>query len=252
MSIVLLPNNVWTSSAQTDITDTSNVSIAADAPNFENMAGGPRSLAFTSSGTGALRAVYVNKAGTLEATHVILARADLHSGKALDVRSWTSYPSTSVQEYNYPSFAETLVGRNSQDFVATLGATGKQALGMSFTSTYTKTITKMFFSSGLTLPNSQGTQVQYLGFPSRYTYKRQTYLIDERWRFAFVGISRDDVAAFEAIPNLMSEPMFVYDSTGDQIPCKLLHGIITDRRVASFADDLHTLTISMDMLRQWA
>lgn len=252
MSIVLLPNNVWTSSAQADVTDLSDVSVSADSANAENFAGGPRSLSFVSSGTGGIRTVYVNKSGTLAATHVVLARADLHTGMGVDVRSWSSYPSTFIQEYSFPTFGETLVGKRSQDLVKTLSVSSKQALGMSFTSTYTKTIGKMFFSNGVTLPYSQQVQIRHLGFPSRYTYRRQMYLVDEEWRFAFAGLSRAEVQAFEAIPNLMSEPMFVYDSTGTQIPYYLIHGIIVDRHVASFADDMHTLTFTMDALRQWA
>lgn len=252
MSIVLLPNNVWAASALTDVTDLSDSSIAADRANAENLAGGPRSLPFTSSVTSGIRTVYVNKAGTLSATHAVLARADLHIGKGVDVRSWTSYPSTFIQEYSFPSFSPTLVGKRSQDFVATLSATGKQAFGMSFVDTYAKTIGKVFFSNGVTLPYSQEVQTKHLGFPSRSTYRRQTYLIDEQWQFTFLGVTRADVAAFEAIPNLLSEPMFVYDPSGAQIPYFLIHGIITTRKVASFADDLHTLTFTMDALRQWS
>jgi hypothetical protein len=46
--------------------------------------------------------------------------------------------------------------------------------------------------------------------------------------------------------------MFLYDTLGTQIDYFLIHGIITNHKITPVGDDNHTLTLTMDALRQWA
>lgn len=256
MPLVLLPNTAWAVAAQTDIQTVAGVSIASEAPYFGSLAGGPRSLSYTQTAdTDDRKFIYINKAGTLDCTHVVWARADLHNNGARGVQivSYSNYPSVSATEFSTGVFSQTLVGKNMQDWVFPLSASGKQALALNLTTVaYTKQVAKLFFSKGITFNYPQQVTTKHLPFPSRYIYRRQAYLIDEAWQFTFENMTRAEVAAFEAVPNLLSEPLFLYDAAGTQIPYKLIHGIISDHQVTQIHNDNHTLTLTMDALRQWA
>jgi hypothetical protein len=255
VSIILLPNNVWAAAAQTDITNVAGASYASEAATFEAIAGGPRSLSYSSTDTDARKFVYINKAGTLNYTHVIWARADLHNNasRGVQINSYSTFPSAGATEFSTGAFSQTLIGKNSQDWVFPVSGSGKQGIELSLTTFgYTKNVVKFFVSNGITLPNSQQVVTTHLPYLARYTYRRQTYLIDEEWQFTFLEVTKAEVDAFESIPNLLSEPMFVYDTLGTQIPYSLIHGIITDHKVTAVYDDNHTVTFTMDALRQWA
>ncbi|WZO97256.1 hypothetical protein EP7_004280 [Isosphaeraceae bacterium EP7] len=251
MTLVLLPNNVWHDAAQITVTDASNVATG-DTAGLENVIGGPRSLAWSSSDSGARRIVLVNKAGGLGCSHVVLARADRHAGKSVSVLSWSNYPSASNTEFSSASFSATLVGPRAQDWVLPLALSGKQAIGLSLNSAdYTKDVYKLFVSNGLSFVHHTAPSFQILPFPSRHQYRRQTFLVDTEWNFFVEQLTRAEVDAFEAIPNLLSEPMFVYDPDGHSIYHKNLHGIVTAYQTLAAFDDLYQLSFTVRELRQW-
>lgn len=251
MSLVLLPNNVWPDAAYLAVTDGSDVATT-DTAGAENITGGPRSLAWSSSDASARRLVYVNKSGGLACSHIVLARADVHDAKDVTIRSWTNYASTSTAEYNTASFAETLVGPREQDWVYALPLSSKQAIGITFNSTdYIKHVYKFYVSNGITLNYTTASEFRVLPFPTRHVHRRQMCLVDTEWQFTAEEMTRAEVDAFEAIPNLLAEPMFLYDSAGHHIYHKLVHGFIVDPVVTAVFDDLYQLTFRVLELRSW-
>jgi hypothetical protein len=233
------------------VTDTSNVATA-DTAGLENVIGGPRSLAWSSSDSGARRVVMVNKAGGLGCSHVVVARADQHAGKNLSVLSWSSDPATSTTEFSTSSFGETLIGPRAQDWVLPLELSGKRAIGLSLNSTdYVKDVYKLYVSNGLTFDHVVPPSYRILRFPSRHQYRRQVCLVDVEWNFVFENVSREQLDAFKAIPDLLSEPLFIYDEDGYAIRHKLVHGVIADPRATNIFDDVFTLSFTVLELRSW-
>jgi hypothetical protein len=252
MSLVLLPNNVLASTAKIYVTDAANSELT-DTSGIQSITGGPRNVFYTSGSTGAHRLVYVNKLGGLACSHIVLAQAYIHNTRAIDLISWTAYPGTANTEFTTASFAETLVGRKSFDWVYPVTLSGKQGIGISFaTAGYTKLAYKFFVSNGLTLNYPQPCSFRYLRHPTRHIYQRQMYLVDVEWNFTIDSMTRSEINSFESIANLQSEPMFLYDSSGYMIHYKLIHGVIANYETTAVADDLFRLSFKMLELRQWA
>lgn len=251
MSLLLLPNNVWHDAAQIKVTDSLNVETT-DSAGLESVIGGPRSIYWTSGATDARRIALVNKDGTLSCSHIILARADWHLTKNLSLISWSNYSSTSTTEYSTASFAESLIGPREQDWVYPLELSSKQAIGVSFNSTgYTKLVNKFFVSNAITLEHYTAPSFQMLPFPSRHQHLRQQYLVDRVWNISVEKLTKAEVDTIEAIPNLLSEPLFIYDADGTSIYHKLIFGIISDHQVTAAFNDLYQLSLTVRELRQW-
>lgn len=260
MPLQILANTVWEDAALVQVTDTIG-GLTADSFGVENVTGGQRWHQWRSiAATTDRRLVYVNKSGNLECTHVVLSRADLHSGHQLLIHSWDNYTSSSTEEYDSGSdFDPTFLGPRSQDYVWDLSdasISSKEALSMTFAAgaggDYTKIVSKLYFSQAVTLENPGPIQIRPVPFPTPYTAERQSHLVDEQWTFTATDIPRATIAAFEALPNLKTDPLFIYDADATLIPFGLLHGIVVDYTVNAFFDDKHALTMNVFALRQWA
>jgi len=251
MTLVLLPNNIVQDTARIYTTDAADVELS-DTAGLVSITGGARNLFYTSSTTGARRIVYVNKLGGLDCTHVILTNANIHGSKAIDLISWSTYAGSPTTEFSTGSFAETLVGKNTTDWVYPLSLSNKQGIGISFASSgYTKLVYKFYVSNGLTLNYPGPCTYRWLPFPNRHVYQRQMYLVDAEWSFLFDNMTRAEINAFETIPSLLSEPLFLYDSTGYHFRQKLIHGIISDYKVTVIHDNICQLGVTVKELRQW-
>lgn len=255
MSVVLLANTVWHDAAQIKPTDSSDVDTT-DTSTAQSVVGGQRHLYWAQSGTADRKLVYVNKAGNLNCSHVVVADAINHSGHTLKVVTYSGYTASPTTQYDSgSSFSGPYVGKQSKDFVYALASrvTNQQAIALSLEAgsggNWAKTVTKFYACDGLTFNYPGVASYRPLAFPSRHSYKRNFFLVDEEYKLYFDAVSRADKETFERLPNLMGEPVFLYDSAGGLLPDKLLHGIITAVEVSARFDDLYRIDITLNTLR---
>lgn len=257
MSLKILVNSAWENATRLIATDTSNVTTSEDET-IENIAGGMPYVFWQSSSTSDRRIVYIDKSSNLSSTHFILLRADRHVGHKINLRKFTSYPSTSslVTSSNNPIATADLIGQSNQDLVLDCSASSVEALCAEFVAgtggNYTKYIHQAYFANAFTLNYPGNIDTILAPFPSYYKYKAKSYLIDATISIAANKLTRDEVNDFENLYNLRQEPFFIYDSTGDNIRYKLIHCVLEDYQIEQFQDDFYNIALRVARLRRWS
>lgn len=256
MSLQLLVNSVFANTAQLKVTDTSNADTT-DQAGIYTITGASRQLAWTSNATADRRLVYINKAGTLSCTHVVLTRADKHLNHTLNIHSFETYSSSATLQYNSgAAFADTLIGPLGQDWVRAQTMTSKQGLSLSFLAgtggNYTKVVHSLYFCTAFALnyPGPVTAKPQRLG--ERHQVKHNSFLIDERRIYTAENLTKAEITQFEQLYKLKENPVFLYDADGTVIPDKLAHGMIGDYVISKQFNDLLTIEFAFSTLRQWS
>lgn len=255
MSIKFLVNSAWQNAVQLGAFNNAGAEIAQT--NLENLTGGQRWQFWESATTDDVQVRYINRAGNLTCTHVVITRADRIAGHQLYLGYWSTYTGSSTNPYDSgASFAGPYVGRRSLDFVYAMAQSSKQAFGAYFLGgtggAYTRRVHQVYFSNAFTFSYPGPVSKKPLAFPSRYIVGRQAYLVDEEWSFIFDGVSKADVQTFEALYNLRTEPLFIYDDAGTLIDFKLLHCIVQDYQVTALVDQTYIIEVKALALREWS
>lgn len=255
MTFQLLVNSINDQAAVARVTDSSDVEVAAEQPNISVITGGPRHLQLAQSGTAARRYVYINKTTAMSFDSLVMVRADRHVGHSVAFRWWSNYTSTSTDISTSSNWAPTLVGPLSQDYIVTgLSVSTAQAAGVVLDSgsggAYTKKLAQLFFANSFSFPQPPAVRRSVVFGP--IVIGRQHYLIDERITFSWPLLTRAQVNTLQQLPRLLSEPCFIYDSSGRFIPEKLLHIMITKLSVVAEYNDLHRVEMECFLLRQYA
>lgn len=254
MSLLILPNSAWQYAAQIKPTDTSNVNTT-DTVGIENVVGGHRHH-FWQTSTADRRLVYVDLSARMNATHCIVAGATDFANHSFKVLSWSDYSATMTTEYDSgAAFAGPYVGKQSSDFIYEFAArrTAREGFGIELAAGtgggWIKTVNKMYFADAFTINFGSIVRFTPSRFPERYTYRKQTYLIEERWSLVADNLTAAEKASFEGIYNLHDEPVFIYDSSGDIIPYKLLHGMISNYIVTALFNDMYRIDFEVLAIR---
>jgi len=253
MSLKIIPNTVWSQAVQLKVTDTSN-SATTDGDKLANVTTGGRQLSWTQSGTAGRRIVYVNKDGAIDYDTFIVTDADNHNTHKVEIVEWTTYTSTAADEFSSTNFAETLVGRNSTDWIyeRSTEATNLQALGLELDDgtggAYAKTVGKIY--AGTAIEYTYGFSLERKRF---YKFRinekgNQAYAVIESVKLTFNNFSD---TLFDSLDNLYrntTDPIFVYDTTGNEITEKLLHCLIVAKPVVHDFNDIRTITLDLEVL----
>lgn len=249
MSIKLITNIVWQNAANFIAHNASNFTEIVDTGTL-NLVGGPRHLGYSSSDTALRRISYLNSAATLAADTLILCGASSHSAKAVNLLSWTN-SSTSASIAAFPSFAEVLSGPTLQDWVYEFSAlASKYAFTVEFATTaYTKTAIKLVYGSSLTLSNPD--KPTYYPLWETEILGRNAYQVEYGAEWIFTKVTKAQAQTLERIYRPLTDPVFLYDSTGYHIPDKLWHGIITELNISPSYNDVHTVKIKSSRLRHY-
>lgn len=255
MTFQLLVNSIWDQSAVARVTDGSDAEVAAEQPNVSVITGGPRHLTLTQSGTAARRYVYINKTTPMSFDSLVMARADRHVGHSVAFRWWSNYTSTSTDLVTSTNWAPTLVGPRAQDYILTgLSVATAQAAGVVLDSgsggAYTKKLSQLFFCNSFSFP--QAPTVRTISAFGPIVIGRQHYLVNEQLQIVWPQLTRAQVNTIQALPRVLTEPCFLYDSTGRFLIDKLLHVMITRLSVVAEFNDLHRLTMECFALRQYS
>lgn len=251
MALKLLTNRAWADCSTFKVTNSSDVETA-DTLTL-NMVGGARHLAFTQAGTAGLRVVYVNKNNKLTFDTFVMVNASAHVGHAFQLISVASYPGTLTTHVTSTNWAPTLVN-GGRDFVqGGLSVTNAEAVGIVLDSgtggAYTKTINKLYFSTAFALPQFGGMQMS----PNwtTITVKRTRYAVDEQRTLTITGLTKAQVSTLQSLPNLLTEPCFIWDDAGQFFSENLYHALITQMSVNQQFNDLYSVTFTLYRLRRY-
>lgn len=260
MPLVVLTNSVWSAAARLVSTDNTHAE-QADQTGLQSISGGHNHYTWTQSGTADRFIVYVNKVGGLACTYLVVTHADAFNGHQVQITSWTSYSGTSTTEFDSgTSFAETLVGPQSKDWVRAVTCSSKEALGLNLTAgtggNYAKTLYKVYFSTGFTLnyPGAEGSPaviIEPLPRHSRHFLEKQSFSVTERWTFTAHGLTRTELQTFERLPYLKTDSFFIYDSAGTLISHKLLQCVLESYQIIGVFDNLYAIQFSVLAVNQY-
>lgn len=251
MALKILVNHAWAGCADFLVTNGSDVETADTLT--RNMVGGARHLTFTQAGTAGLRIVYVNKSAKLSFDTFVMVNASRHLGHAFQLVSWATYTGTLTQHVNESNWAPTLVNGGRDYVEGGFSASNVDALGIVLDSgsggAYTKTLNQLYFSTAFTLP--------YFGSMSMtptwtaVAVGRQRYHVDERRALVIPGLTKTQKETLLELPNLRTQPFFIWDDSGDYFSENLYHCVCTSLGIAQEMDELYTASFELYRLRRY-
>lgn len=251
MGLWLLANTVGRDAAELRYTNSSNTE--QPATNLDNLRGGPRSLKFDQGALATRRYVYLNKAGGLAASHMVVANAAALEGLATSIMSWDAYPGslTSYSTYDAPaSFSEPTYGIDGSDWVWAhgVGVSNRQAFGFQVATGGTGIdLLKIYFCQGMEFDYAAGT-VQFQRVPvhaQAVQHCGNFYKLHATASLTLGPITRAGLDTYYGIPK--DDPVFLFDDTGgedygDHIPHKLWHCVIMgEESVVEYSDNSEEL-----------
>lgn len=260
MPLVILTNTVWDDAARVVVTD-NTYAETAEQTGLQSITGGHNHYSWSQSGTADRFVAYVNKVGGLGCTYIVVTHADAFNTHQVQITSWATWTSSTTTEWDSgSSFAETLVGPQSKDWVRAVTISNKEAIGLNLTGgtggSYAKTLYKVYFSTGFTLnyPGVEGSPavtIEPLPRFSRHTILKQHYAVTERWTFTAHGLTRAELQTFEQLPFLKTDAFFIYDSAGTLISHKLLQCVMESYQVLGVFDNLYAIQFSVLAVNQY-
>lgn len=197
-------------------------------------------------------------------SHVVIARADWLIAQTAP-RVYVSERAAGGTWHDTAEFdldpvsAADLVGISSQDFAAEVTPTHLRGLRIVMepdSTAHPMQISKLFGSVGVTLgPPALGIEFEPLP-PDSYARPPLgmiPYEVEGRFGFRFESIPAADAAAFQAIPELLNWPLFLYDDAGDIWDWKLEH-VIVENYTLTMTDpglDIYDLAVTFNRLRHY-
>ena len=255
MGFDLLTNTAFQQCSRLIITDSSNVDLEAE--DALSVSGGHMHLEYTQSGTAEERIIYDEGATGLSYDTVVAARADRYNTHGVDVREYTTYPGASSDEFTTTTFAETLVGYNSDIWVyeRSTQATSLDAIGLILDNgtggAYTKTVNKVVFANKLSFPNVQSFIRTPLRRDTIIERDGQPYQCDNQLIIQFKQVSDADLESFDKLFRVKEEPFFIYDSGGDWLTDKCWPVIMNGFSATHPYPDDNILTITVSKLKEY-
>lgn len=205
-------------------------------------------------------AVGYRYSSNLSVDYLVVARADwlLTAGqmrvKALQYSSGGVWSNIGSVDYD-PLVAGDLIGPTAQDLVIPVAPTQLRGIALQVITKGTNAeplhVSKFFGSVSFSFdmePLEFGTEELSQTSESARTFVplrgTEAYECEQRITFAFRHLTRDKMAEFKALPQLLRWPLFLYDSTGDLWSWKLEHVICEGWTETVQANDVHDLTVS--------
>lgn len=225
---------------------------AASNTGILNAASGPRFLEMSHSGTQPFALIYRNENATLNADHLIATRADRFNGEPIDVNAYSNYSGSSTSLFSSGSFAETLVGLNSQDWVLSFTeVTSQEALEIKTTSNDVDTWGKVYFGKGVELSTLTGVEISPVSYNELIPFGRNFWHVESKLTMSFTGVSYAQISDFLKLYRLNDDAIFIYDSEETYLPGKLWHVIIPTKPITNEFNDALNVQIEAYRLREW-
>lgn len=246
----LIVNSILEDTAVIKVTDGSDTNQTAETETAKLISKGPRHLYQTQTGTGARRYVYINTAGGLSCDTCVIVRADRHNGKAVKIKKWSDYTASVTDVYSSGTWAPTLLGPLSQDAILeNLGISSVEAVGLELGSTYSKTISQVYFGTAFVFDSMTSAKIS-LDW-DRIQLGKQSLLTDYSVAITAAMLTRAEVNTFESLFNLTTEPCFLYDSDEVWLPDKLWHVAIPSYSIQPLVNDLYDVSFTAHRLRAY-
>lgn len=253
MAVKLLVNALARDAVQIKATDGSNVDLANQDTLF-NIVGGARHLFYQPSLTGTVRACYINTNG-ISADTAILTNADNYAGKALKLINFSTYSSSSSNIYSSASFAETLIGARSQDWVYPFNQLTNQdafVLEVAFGGSSIN-LGKVVFASTFTLSSpNMVEQVSVQPYWNQVVVAGRHYLTEQRLTCIISNLTDAQVETLESLYKIRELPFFLYDDAADFLTDKLWHCVVGSMRSAKSFNDANDVAFELYRLRSYA
>jgi hypothetical protein len=254
VAIKLVVNSAWRDAIRILVTDNSDVA-SSDGDKITNVTTGPRHLEWTQSGTSARRIVYHNGDGGIDYDTFIVTRADRLNTHSVKIIEWTAYTATSSNEFSTTTFAETLVGAQSTDWVyePASAVTGLEALGLETDAgtggAFTATLNKVYAGTSIELENPVSAGTQPVDRTTRIVLDTKSYQVDELLTLTFKHVTSAQVESIRNLYQIHTEPFFVYDQEDNWVPYKLYHCVFAGAPVTQVFDDLYNMTLNLARVR---
>lgn len=200
-------------------------------------AGGPR-WQYVTVGT-SFSLEYRNVYNQMTADRCVITRADRVAGESVAV----------YYKYNHTESATNLrsgtltpnAGELTQDYVLEfVEKENCDVFGVAFSGIFN--LGKVYFSSALSFASIIPV-VKRETMHQTILLNKTPYAVDESIAITFDDVRKSEVAALKALPNLTTQPCFLYESTGTTIREKLMHVIIPTYNIRQLADDTYTVSI---------
>lgn len=259
MALLLLPNTVG--DVATSMTNAgSGVATASGYNNYDAIAG-PRSKRWRSAAhSDWMRLGYVVAANTT-VTHCVISRADwLLTQDTMRVRgiqrnsggTWSDFSGFDKN----PIAASDLVGLYSQDYVQEVAPSDLRGFGIECKTlgggSEAAQISKLFYSNAHEFTSNPGAsaweRTEGMTYPMLGYFP---YYTEARLTLSWNSLTRAQITAFRAIPNLLAWPLYLYDENADYWPWKLEHVLIEDYIETWTGPDLWKLDVNIRRLKHY-
>lgn len=254
MALKVLVNTAWQQAAALFVTDLADAATS-DSAQLANVVGGPLHLAWAQTGTSDRRIVYVNKSGGITVDYLVMVNAAPYLGHGVDVRSWATYTGASTAISSSATFAGTLIGEKTKDYVLSLGAqSNKQAVGVDLYAgtggNYAKTVNKIFFGQAfsLTYPNEIVQQAAW----GVTTIKRQAYHFSEALSIKLEPLTKAEWSSLQGLYRIKEEPFFLYDPEATRLLDGLWYCVTQSLNAEPLGNDYYRVNWTVLRLRYWA
>jgi hypothetical protein len=256
----------------TSMSEAGGASTAAASYDATNLIAGPRSTWYRTTATSGLSRIgYITP--SIGFDFLVIARADklLTLGTmALYglVRSsggvWTNAPAGAILN---PVTSADLLGpvvdgsTHAQDFVYEFSSTQTAAgFGLELQSGGSEAtmFSKLFFGASFDFGHNPsldaGVSWEHVPYPNRFFVPHEgtlKYETERRFSLQWDFVSNAKIAAFEALPQILNWPLFLYDDAGDIWDWQLEHVIVEDYTVSVIGQDLNHITIVFRRLQHY-
>lgn len=258
--IEILPNTAYEDFRQVGFYNSSGFVQTDDSA--INISGGPRWMDSTPPTSNA-RIGYRNPIRTPpgEFDRIIITNAGYLSGLDVEFIFYDTFDTVKVGE-TISSFSETLIGKNSSDYVyyPTTNVSGVTEDGESAPAEAgvmieitgaAQTMYKMFASRSIRLPQIVGNSVtrRPMKRGTRIKTGRLFYEVAEQLSFSAFGMDKDTIDRIHDSWSMYENGFFLYDNAGAYIKEKLMHCVLVGVPQSYEYDDSYALTMTVARLR---
>jgi hypothetical protein len=260
MSVYLLPNTIGDAAA--------TCALEAGTTSYgelNDLIAGPRSTFWRSVAASSAIAPMFTLSSDVIATHMVVARADWMvtlAGARVRARQRSSggvWSHIVGVDYNTLT-AGSLLGPKSQDLVFAVSPTNYRGYGLEFDSVGTEAmqISKFYPSVGFQFDGDLvlNPAPQWTAFPLTQSVNMfaplksyDAYEVEAQISLTWKNCSRANIRAFEALPQILNWPLFIYDDAGDVWNWKLEHVVIEGWAETFTAIDYSDITVTFQRLK---
>ena len=251
MAIKFLSNTAWR-----DADSVHYPGLTSTSGHPENLTYGPRYLTWKWTWNSSLESFYYktdDNTDSIQFDMLAIAGAKNLVGETFRFQSEDAGGATNHDVFTLSS--GDLVGADGEDYVFDIGSvtSGKRKVGLQYASgSPTLTLVKLYsvyIGQSVSLEYPQGISIE--PFWNSVLIGRTNYKTSEHAVMRFAGVTRAELDSIQQMYRLHTDPIFVYDSTGNWFSDKLWHCLVGPLRSEATSDDLFNVTFDLYRIRNY-